>query len=78
MGNILIAREGYIYTNGVTFGYTVHLGVHDSADNHWEITEEECQALKESEENSIEENTDRATEEDFKNALNELGVNTNE
>lgn len=73
MDNILIAKEGYIYTNGETFGYTVHLGVHDSADNHWEITEEEYQALKE-----LEENTDRVTEEDYRNALNELGVNTNE
>jgi hypothetical protein len=66
MDNVLIAKEGYIYTDGETFGYTIHLGVYDSADNWWEITEEEYQALMELEENSIEENTDRATEEDYK------------
>ncbi len=72
MGNTLIAKEGYIYTNGDTFGYTIHLGVYDSADNWWEITEEEYQALIASEDVPR-----RATEEDFKNALNELGVDTN-
>lgn len=47
MDNILTAKEGYIYTNGDTFGYNVYLGIYDSPDNWWEITEEEYQALKE-------------------------------
>lgn len=74
MDNVLIAKEGYIYTDGETFGYTIHLGIYDSADNWYEITEEEHQALIDSEDG----NYVRATEEDYKNALNELGVNTNE
>lgn len=41
MNNVLIAKEGYIYTNGETFGYTIRLGVNDSADNWHEITKEE-------------------------------------
>ena len=41
MDDILIARDGYIYTNGNTYAYIVRLGVNDSADNWHEITEEE-------------------------------------
>ena len=70
MDNVLIAKEGYIYTNGETYAYTIRLGINDSADNWYEITEEEYQTLIEP--NDI---FDEATEEDFKNALNELGGN---
>ncbi len=45
MDNVLIAREGYIYTNGATFAYTIRLGVNDSADNWYEITEAEYTAI---------------------------------
>ena len=41
MDNILIARDGYIYTNGETYAYIIRLGFNDSADNWHEITEEE-------------------------------------
>ena len=43
MHNVLIAREGYIYTNGETYAYTIRLGVNDSADNWYEIPIEEYQ-----------------------------------
>lgn len=41
MNEVLIAKEGFIYTNGETFGYTVRLGTNDSAENWHEITDEE-------------------------------------
>ena len=43
MNNILIAKEGYIYTNGETYAYIIRLGVNDSATNWYEITEQEYQ-----------------------------------
>ena len=70
--NVLIAKEGYVYTDGEDFGNRIELGVYDSADNWWEITIEESETLKASKNIS-----EKATEEDFKNALNELGVDTN-
>lgn len=75
MDNVLIAREGYVYTNGETFSNVIRLGIYDSADNWHEITEEEAERLQ-SEET---ETTDtEATETDYINALEELGVNFNE
>ena len=47
MRNVLIASDGYIYTNGETYAYTIRLGVNDSADNWYEITEAEYQSLQE-------------------------------
>lgn len=41
MDNVLIAREGYYYTNGETFSTIIRLGKNDSRDNWWEITKEE-------------------------------------
>lgn len=41
MDNVLIAKEGYIYTNGETFADIIRLGCHDKPENWWEITEEE-------------------------------------
>ena len=51
MDNILIASDGYIYTNGNTYAYIVRLGVNDSADNWYEITEEEYNKIIEEQEN---------------------------
>ena len=75
MANVLTAREGYVYTNGETFSNVIRLGINDSADNWYEITEAEAERLQ-SEET---ETTDtEATETDYINALEELGVNFNE
>ena len=43
MDNILIAKDGYVYTNGETFGKVVYLGINDSADNWHEIIDEEAE-----------------------------------
>ena len=62
----LIANNGMILTNGEAFGRVVFLGTGDSADNWYEITEAEYEALMEKD------NT--ATEEDYQAALREMGV----
>ncbi len=49
MGNVLIAKEGHVYTNGETFSNIIRLGKNDSAENWHEITDEEAQTLQESE-----------------------------
>lgn len=46
----LTASEGMILTNGNTFSKEVYLGCNDSPDNWHEITEENYNAIKESEE----------------------------
>ena len=46
---ILKAEENMTLTNGEAFGKVVYLGRNDSASNWHEITEEEAQALQESE-----------------------------
>lgn len=46
MDNVLIAKEGYVYTNGETFSTIIRLGINDSADNWHEITEEEAEHLQ--------------------------------
>lgn len=74
MDNVLIAREGYVYTNGETFSNVIRLGINDSADNWHEITEEEAERLQNTETPPDTE----ATETDYINALEELGVNFNE
>lgn len=74
MDNVLIAKNGYVYTNGETFSTVIRLGKNDSADNWHEITEEEAERLQ-----SEEMPTDNeATEADYINALEDLGVNFNE
>lgn len=75
MANVLTAREGYVYTNGETFSNIIRLGIYDNADNWHEITEEEAERLQNTE---TETPTDEATETDYINALEELGVNFNE
>lgn len=47
MSNVLKAKEGYIYTNGITYGHTIKLGGCDRAENWYEITEEEYQKIME-------------------------------
>ena len=37
----LIASEGMVLTNGDAYGKEVFLGIGDSPDNWWEISEEE-------------------------------------
>ena len=49
MDNVLIAKEGYVFTNGETFASVIRLGINDSAENWREITEEEAQKIQESE-----------------------------
>lgn len=63
----LIANNGMILTNGEAFGRVVFLGTGDSADNWYEITEAEYQAMMEKSENT-------ATDADYQEALREMGV----
>lgn len=67
MDNVLIAKDGYVYTNGETFSTVIRLGINDSADNWHEITEEEAERLQNIETPTEEE----ATEADYISALNE-------
>ena len=46
MDNVLIAKEGYVYTNGETFASIIRLGKNDSAFNWHEITDEEAEVLQ--------------------------------
>ena len=45
MNNVLIARKGYIYSDGITYGHKITLGTCDSAENWYEITEEEYEEI---------------------------------
>lgn len=45
MNNILKSKEGYIYTNGITYGHIIKLGGCDKAENWHEITEDEYQEI---------------------------------
>lgn len=45
--NVLTAKEGYIYTNGETYAKVIRLGVNDSKDNWYEITEAEYNEMQE-------------------------------
>lgn len=42
----LTAAEGMTLTNGEAFGKEIYLGINDSADNWYEITEEEAENLQ--------------------------------
>jgi hypothetical protein len=46
---VLKADEGMTLTNGEAFGKVVYLGENDAKENWHEITDEEAQALKETE-----------------------------
>lgn len=49
----LTANDGYVLTNGETYGKEVYLGVNDSADNWHEITEEEYAEVLKAEESEV-------------------------
>lgn len=66
----LIASDGMILTNGETYGREVFLGTGDSADNWWEITEEEFNSKTAQE---AEPGTE-ATVADYESALAQFGV----
>lgn len=67
------ADDGMRLTNGTAFGSVVYIGKNDSIDNWHEITEEEAERLQ-----NIETPTENeATEADYINALEDLGVNFN-
>lgn len=73
MHNVLIAKDGYVYTNGETFSNVIRLGINDNADNWHEITEEEAERLQ-----NIETPTEtEATKADYISALEDLGVKFN-
>ena len=45
----LIATEGKWFTNGNAYGHVIELGIYDSPDNWYEITDEEYAKIKEKE-----------------------------
>lgn len=47
----LKAKEGMILTNGEVYGKSISLGVNDSIDNWWEITEGEYAEIVASQKN---------------------------
>lgn len=51
MDRVLIASEGMTYTNGNTFSKEVWLGLNDSKNNWYEITDAEAEERKEAEDN---------------------------
>ena len=53
MRNVLVAKEGYVYTNGETFSNVIRLGVNDAPENWYEITEEEYNKILEQQEIEI-------------------------
>lgn len=69
------ADDGMKLTNGETFVNIIYLGKNDSIDNWHEITEEEAERLQKQKEETPTE--DEATEADYINALEDLGVNFN-
>ena len=64
----LIADEGYVYTDGSIYGSTIYLAEGVSADNFKQITLEEYNEIVNAPEEEL------ATDEDYQNALRELGV----
>lgn len=74
----ITASSGMVLTNGETFssvGGDVYLGINDSADNWHEITEEEyAERMRAQEESGFVPDNDNATEADYQNALESLGV----
>lgn len=62
------ATSGMVLTDGVTYGRKIRVGNGVNPDTFYEIAEEEYNALVDTDE----ENT--ATEEDYQNALKDMGV----
>lgn len=50
----MIASKYMILTNGKAYGKEIYLGVNDSPNNWWEITEEEYEEILEEQEKEIE------------------------
>lgn len=46
---ILTATDGMVYTNGQVYAKEIYLGVNDSPENWYEVTEEEAAAAEEEE-----------------------------
>lgn len=65
------ASEGHIITNGTIYGRIIYLADGLSADGFYEITEAEYEAIMAAE--ADEDNPDRATEEDYRAALRDMG-----
>lgn len=61
-GEVLTAREGYVYTDGQYFGSVVYLRAGDDGSGWQEVPEEEASFSA------------QATEEDYRRALEEFGV----
>ena len=69
----LTATDGMVLTNGKVYGRVVYLGVGDSPDNWYEITDEEYAEILASQDVSMDD-PNRADEEDYQSALAEFGV----
>ena len=65
---VIYADEGMIATNGVNYGSIITLAEGVDVDGYYEITEEEYNALFNTDE------SESATDEDYQNALKEFGV----
>lgn len=70
MDNVLIAKDGMVYTDDSTYGTTIVLGKGDDGSKWYEITAEEAEKRK----NEDIPTEDEATDEDYQNALREMGV----
>ena len=64
----LTASESMMLTNGSAYGKEIYLGVNDSPENWYEITEEAYEEILKQQESEM------ATEEDYQNALRDMGV----
>ncbi len=69
----LTASEGMVLTNGSVYGTVVYLGVNDSPENWYEITEEEYADILAKLEAELDE-ANAATEGDYQAALRDMGV----
>ena len=49
----LVANDGMVLTNGETYSKSVYLGIHDTPDNWYEITEKEYEEIKAKEEEEM-------------------------
>ena len=65
---VLTADEGYVYTNGEIYGTTIYLAENMNADDFAQITREKYEQIIK------DQNSELANDEDYQNALRELGV----